>query len=181
MANTPKKFTTVPPAPVVDEPPAVAPAAPVFEAVEATAAEMPKALETATAPIAEVQANMRKFVEKGVVQSRAAFSKAKTAASEAATAFETSLAAAKSGMLAINAKTLEAARANAEANFDFVKATFAVKSMAELVQLQSDFARKQFEAFTGQSKEIGALAQKVAADAAEPIKDQVAKTFKTAA
>ena len=43
-----------------------------------------------------------------------------------------------------------------------------------------EFARKQIDAITGQTKEIGALAQKVATETAEPIKEQVAKTFKIA-
>src|SRR5271165_2172874 len=72
-------------------------------------------------PAVEIQQSFRSVLEKGVVESRAAFVKAKTAADEAASAFEVSFAAAKDGALAINAKAFEALRANAEAHLDFLK------------------------------------------------------------
>ena len=115
-----------------------------------------------------------------MVESRAAFAKAKTAADETASAFEVSFAAAKDGALAINTKAFEALRVNADANFDFLKAVFAVKSLPDLITLQTEFARKQVETITGQSKDFGALAQKAMADAVEPIKEQVARSFKLA-
>ena len=83
-------------------------------------------------------------------------------------------------MIAINAKALEALRANTEANFEFVKASFAVKSLSDLVALQSEFTRKQVDAITVQAKDIGALTQKTVADAFEPLKDQAAKSLKIA-
>ena len=115
-----------------------------------------------------------------MVESRAAFAKAKTAADETANAFEVSFAAAKDGALAIHAKAFETARANADANFDFLKAMFAVKSLPELITLQTEFARKQVETITGQAKDFGAMAQKAMADAVEPIKEQAARSFKLA-
>ena len=80
----------------------------------------------------------------------------------------------------INTKAFEALRVNADANFDFLKAVFAVKSLPDLITLQTEFARKQVETITGQSKDFGALAQKAMADAVEPIKEQVARSFKLA-
>ncbi len=108
------------------------------------------------------------------------FIKAKIAADETASAFEVSFAAAKDGALAMNAKAFEAMRANADASFDFLKAVFAVKSLPDLVTLQSEFARKQVETITSQSKDFGALAQKAVADAVEPLKEQAARSFKVA-
>ena len=152
---------------------------PPVEALEIVAppAEMAEAIAK---PAAEIRESVRVALEKGVAESRAAFAKAKVSADEAVTAFEQSFAAAKDGAVAINAKALEALRANAEANFDFMKASFAVKSLSDLVALQSEFARKQVEAVTGQAKDIGALTQKTVADSFTPIKDQVAKTFQIA-
>ena len=63
-----------------------------------------------------------------------------------------SFAAAKDGALAINAKGFEALRANADANFDFLKAVFAAKSLSDVVTLQTEFARKQVETFTSQTQ-----------------------------
>ena len=164
MATSPKKAAKTPASDLVPLPTDI-----VAEAVEA-----------AEAPVAEFQENVGAALEKGVAESRAAFVKAKVSADEAAHAFEKSYVAARDGVIAINAKAFEALRTNTEANFDFMKAAFAVKSLADLVALQSEFTRKQVDALAGQTKDIGALAQKTVTSAIEPIKDQVAKSFKIA-
>jgi hypothetical protein len=56
-----------------------------------------------------------------------------------------------------------------------------VKSPSEAMELWSSHARKQFESFTAHGKELAELAQKVATDAAEPIKANASKLFKPAA
>jgi hypothetical protein len=45
------------------------------------------------------------------------------------------------------------------------------------VELSSAHARKQFETLTAQSKELSALAQKVATETAEPMKAGMTKAF----
>jgi phasin len=160
MAAAPKKNAAPPPAP-------------------ARVVTVSKAVETVVEPVAEIREVVRTALEKGVVETRAVFVKAKASADEAATAFEMSFTAAKDGVIAINAKAFDALRANTEANFDFMKASLAVKSFSDLIALQSEFARKQVDAITVQAKDIGALTQKTVANTFEPIKDQVAK-FKIA-
>jgi phasin len=171
MANAPKKSAV---------PPKVSAAAPVEAAVATVNAVVPSEVKLAAAPAEEIQQSVRSALEKGVVESRAAFAKAKAAADETASAFEVSFSAAKDGALAINTKAFEALRVNADANFDFLKAVFAVKSLPDLITLQTEFTRKQVETITGQSKDFGALAQKAMANAVEPIKEQVARSFKLA-
>ena len=170
MASVPKKSTYV-------ETPATTA---IVEAPAPSPPEFDKMIEAASAPVAEMRENMRKAVEKSVVGAREAYSKAKTAAEEATGALETSLAAAKSGIVEMNTKALDAMRVTVEANFDFARALIGAKSVSDYVAMQTEFARKQIEAVTGQAKELGALAQKVANDAAAPIKVQVAKSFKIA-
>jgi phasin len=72
---------------------------------------------------------------------------------------------------------IEAARVNTNAAFDFAGELITAKTLSEVIELSSAHARKQFEAFTQQSKELGALAQKVATETAEPIKNGVNKAF----
>ncbi len=179
MASSPKKNAPALVPPALEGPDlAVAP-----PNVPDLAVAPPNVEEAATAvvePAAEMQESVRTVVEKGVADTRAAFASAKATADEAANAFELSFAAAKDGMFAINAKALEALRANAESNFDFIKASVSAKSLSDLVALQGDFARKQFDAVTVQAKDIGALAQKSIAETLEPIKERFAKTFKIA-
>ena len=47
-----------------------------------------------------------------------------------------------------------------------------------MVELSTAHARKQFEIVTAQTKDLAALAQKVMAETAEPVKDSVTKAFK---
>jgi phasin len=171
MANAPKRSAV---------PLAVSARAPVEAAVATVNAVLKSEPQLAAAPAAEIQQSFRTALEKGVVESRAAFAKAKSAADETTNAFEVSFAAAKDGALAISAKALEAMRTNADANFDFWKAMFSVKSLPDLLTLQTEFARKQAEAITSQTKDFSAMAQKAMADAVEPIKEQAARSFKLA-
>jgi phasin len=138
------------------------------------------AVESVSIPLAEVQDGVRNAVEKGVSETRAAYAKAKAAAEEATGALESSCATAAKGLLDLNTRALEALRVNAEANFDFLKSVIGAKSVSEFVALQSEHVRKQAEAITAQAKEMSALSQKIAAETVEPIKSQVAKTFKLA-
>jgi phasin family protein len=108
-----------------------------------------------------------------------AFATAETAA-ETASAVEVSFAALKDDAVALNAEAFEALRANAEANFDFWKAMLAAKSPSDVIRLQTEFACKQVETMTSQAKNLGALTQKAMADAAESIKEQVAKSLRIA-
>jgi phasin len=143
-------------------------------------ANVEKLVDQATAPIENAQEHIRKAVEKSVVETRAAYAKAKTTAEEATGAIESSAAAAAKGLLAFNVKALDALRANAEANFDFLKSVISAKSLSEFVSLQGEHVRKQADAITAQAKEMAALSEKIAADTAEPIKSQVAKALKLA-
>ncbi len=139
-----------------------------------------KTVEAFSAPVDEIQESVRKALEKGVADTRAAYAKAKAAAEETSGALESSCATAAKGVIEFNAKALDALRANAEANFDFLKSVISVKSVPEFVALQSEHARQQAEAIAAQAKEIAALSQKVATESVEPIKTQFAKTFKLA-
>jgi phasin len=173
MATAPKKTAL-----------SAAPAEPVASSAEFAAAPPPSvSAETFAAPAAgltELQNRWRATAEKGLAEARSAYVKAKVAAGEAADALEASYAAARSGVAAINAKALESLTANVEANFDLVKSAFGVSGFADYVALQSEFASARLDALAAQAKAIGELAQKTALDSLEPIKSQVAKSFKLA-
>ena len=154
--------------------------APVEPDLDSALPSVEEALAAVVEPAAEMQESVRTALEKGVTDSRAAFARAKASADDAANAFELSLAAAKDGAVAINAKALQALRANTEAGLDFVKASFAVKTLSDLVALQSEFARKQADAISVQVKDLGALVQKTMIETIEPVKEQVVKSFKMA-
>src|SRR3954451_2055031 len=144
-----------------------------------TAFEMPKfELPNFEIPKMEIPAAFRELAEKSVSQAKETYERMKSAAEEATDVLEDTYATATKGASDYGLKMIEAARANTNANFDFFGQLLTLKSYSELVELSTAHARKQFEAVTAQTKNVAALAQKVATDTAEPVKESVTKVFK---
>jgi hypothetical protein len=101
--------------------------------------------------------------------------KARAVAGDAANALDLSLAAARDAAAAIGAKMFEVFRVNADANFEFVKSSFSVKSIQDLVALQSEFSRGKVATLGAQAGEIAALTQKGMIDTIAPLRKQIAK------
>src|SRR3954447_11466145 len=147
---------------------AAAPVIPLFE--------MPKfEIPNFEMPKMEVPAAFREFAEKGATQAKENYEKMKAAAEEATDVLEDTYATATKGAADYGLKLIEAARVNTNAAFDFYTELMTVKSFSEMVELSTGHARKQFEAVTGQTKELTALAQKVTSETTEPLKDSVTK------
>jgi len=140
--------------------------------------EMPKfELPKFEIPKVEMPAAFREFAERGVAQAKDTYEKMKAVAEEATDVLETTYSTASKGASDYGLKVLEAARTNTNAAFDFAGELITAKTLSEVIELSSAHARKQFEALTQQGKELGALAQKVATDTAEPIKSGMNKAF----
>ncbi len=131
-------------------------------------------------PNFEIPAAFREFAEKGVNQAKANWEKVKAATEETTDLLETSYATATKGASDYGMKVIEIGRANTNAAFDFAGQMLAVKTLSEAVELCTAHSRKQFDAFSTQSKELTGLAQKVTAESFEPIKDGMASAFKKA-
>src|SRR5580692_11578081 len=132
-------------------------------------------------PKMEVPAAFREFAEKGVSQAKEHYEKMKTAAEEATGLMEGTYATATKGASEYGFKVIEAARINTNAAFDFASELMNAKSFSDFVELSTAHSRKQFETLTAQSKELAALAQKVATETVEPVKESVSKVFKKVA
>jgi len=144
-----------------------------------TAFEMPKfELPNFEIPKMEIPAAFRELAEKSVSQAKETYEKMKSAAEEATDVLEDTYATASKGASDYGLKMIEAARANTNAAFDFATQLMTVKSLSEMVELSTAHTRKQFETFTGQSKELAAIAQKVATESVEPVKESWGKAFK---
>lgn len=126
---------------------------------------------------ATVPESVRALAEKTVNQSREAYERGKDALEEAVDALERSFDAAGQGATAFNRKLIDLAQRNLNSAFDLAKSLAGAKNVAEIVELQSAFIRRQFDEFASQANEIRALSTKIAADTAEPIKSQVARSF----
>jgi phasin len=129
----------------------------------------------------EVPEQMRAFAEKGVSQARDNYAKFKDAAESHNSTIEAVFTSASKGASAYSAKVMEFVKANATANLDFAQELFGLKSPAEALELWTAHTRKSFETLSSQAKELAELAQKVAAETAEPIKANASKYYKPAA
>jgi len=129
-------------------------------------------------PSFEVPAAVREFAEKSVSQAREAYDKLKTAADDATGFVEQTLDAAREGTMAISLKAVDAAKENSDASFSFARDLFGARTMSDVIELQSTFARKQFDTFASQFKEFQVLTEKLVTNTTTPVSDKVEKTFK---
>jgi phasin len=122
-----------------------------------------------------VPEGVRALAEKTVAQTRQAYDRSLDAFDASLTTFVRSFDAAGQGAAAFNRKIVDIARRNIDASFDLAASLAGAKNLTDMVELQSAFWRKQFGVLTAQAEEVHALSTKVTADAAEPIKSQMAR------
>jgi len=129
----------------------------------------------------EVPESMRAFAEKGVSQARDSYAKFKDAAESQNSTIEAVFTSASKGASTYSAKLMEFMKANTTATLDFAQELLGAKSPSEALELYTGHARKQFETYGAQAKELAEIAQKVASETAEPIKASASKFYKPAA
>jgi phasin len=132
-----------------------------------------KIVETA----AEVPAEVTEFAQKSVDQAQAAFDKASDLAHSNMQYFDAVAGAYKARTADIQLKAMEIAQINMNSAFTFVRKAFAVKDPTALVQLQQEFARDQFAAFSRQASEISELSVLLAQETVKPVQEGVLKSF----
>ena len=114
----------------------------------------------------------RKFAEQGAIAKNTS-EQMKAGAEHAADLMESAF----KGVRDYNLKVLEIARANSEACFNFAQQLITVRSPSEMVELSTEYARKQFAALNEQTKELASLGQKVTTETAEPLRSAMTKSF----
>jgi phasin len=129
----------------------------------------------------EVPEQMRAFAEKGVSQARDNYAKFKDVAESHNGTMEAVFTTASKGASEYSAKLIEMMKATTTGNLDFAQSLFGVKSPSEAIELWTSHARKQFETFTANTKELAELTQRVTTETVEPIKANATKLFKPAA
>lgn len=154
-------------------PPKAKTSKPTASAFDLPAFEMPKF----EVPKVEMPAAFREFAERGVAQCKDTYEKMKAAAEEATDVLETTYSTATKGASDYGLKVIEVARVNTNAAFDFAGELITAKTLSEVIEVYSTHTRRQFEEFNRQSKELATMAQKVATETAEPIKNGMNKAF----
>ena len=117
---------------------------------------------------------VRAMAEKSVAQTREVYDRSKDALDASIATFERSFDAAGQGATAFNRKIIDIAQRNVNSVFDLAKSLAGAKNLTDIVELQAAHWRKQFDTLTAQAEEVRTLSTKVTADAAAPIKAQVA-------
>ncbi|MEO3998166.1 phasin [Mesorhizobium sp. CAU 1732] len=134
----------------------------------------PKTAETIEFPSFDAEKatdQFRAFAEKGVEQSKEAYSRIKTGAETTQKAMESTFENAKTVGSEMTLKSIAAMRANAEASFSHIEALVGVKSLSEFFELQTSFLRKSVETAVEQAKDFQAASTKAAEDVSKPMKD----------
>jgi phasin len=124
---------------------------------------------------AAVPESVRCFAEKTVNETRNVYERSKTALEAGLDAVEKAVDAAGQGTTALNRKVIDIAQRNVNAGFDLAKSLAGAKTLPEAVELQQTYWQKQLGTLSAQAEELRALSTKVAADAFQPIKAQVAR------
>ncbi|MBB4195318.1 phasin [Rhizobium aethiopicum] len=121
--------------------------------------------------------SFREFAEKGAQQSKDAYAKLKTAGEEAGKTLEATVQTAQAGTVEIGLKAIDVLRVNAETSLSHMEALLGVKSVAEFVELQTSFLRKQAELAVDQAKSMQETTKQVAEKLAKPSKEAAEKAM----
>jgi phasin len=118
---------------------------------------------------------MRAFAGTAVMQSREAYERAKATLDASVEAIERSYDAAGQAANALNRKIIDIAQRNVNSSFDLAKDLASAKNLAEILELQGAFWRKQIETLMAQAEEVRELSVNASADVAEPIRQHATK------
>ena len=101
---------------------------------------------------AVVPESVRAMAERAVDQSREVYDRSKDALDASVATLERSFDAAGQGAVAFNRKIIDIAQRNVNSGFDLANSLAGAKNLAEIVELQAAYWRKQFSALTAQAE-----------------------------
>ena len=124
---------------------------------------------------AQMPKSMRALAEKSVAQTRELYVHSLEAVLES---WERFVVAAGQGTLALNRKAIDITRRNINNGFGLAERLAGAKNVAEAMELQTSYWRKQVGELAAQAGEMRTLSTKVTADVAAPIKAQVTRRMR---
>jgi phasin len=113
-------------------------------------------------PDYQIPEEVRDFAEKSVEQARKAFESFSSAAQKALTSVDISALPLQSGAKDVGVQALNHAETNVKAAFDLAQKLVHAKDVQEVLKLQSEYVKSQFDLIQEQTKELGAAIQKAA-------------------
>ena len=139
--------------------------------------------EFPTFDVSKMTDSYREMADKSVNQTKEAYAKAKTVAEDATKAIEATLETAQAGTVELSLKAIDAVRTSTEQSLSHMEALLGVKSVAQMIELQTGFFRKQAELMVDQAKVMQEAARKLAEDVSKPAKtvtEKAVNEFKAA-
>ena len=124
---------------------------------------------------AQMPESMRALAEKSVAQTRELYVHSFEAVLEN---WERFVVAAGQGTLALNRRAIDIARRNINTSFGLAERLAGAKNLAEAMELQTTYWRKQVGELASQAGEMRTLTTKVTADVTAPIKTHVTRGMK---
>ena len=118
----------------------------------------------------QVPEAMRDLAEKNIAQMRETYERSKDALEGVLQSWERSFDATNQGAVALNRRIIDIAQRNINSGFDLAKDLAGAKNLAEAMELQANYWRKQLDTLAAQAEEVRTLSAQVAADATKPMK-----------
>ena len=143
-----------------------------------TATKMADTIEFPTFDASQATDQFRAFAEKGVEQSKEAYVKMKTGAEEAQKVIEATYENARTAGADLSMKGIAAMRASTEAGFSHMESLAGVKSLSDLIELQTSFLRKSYEMMVEQAKDFQSASSKAIEEVSKPSKTAFEKAMK---
>lgn len=106
----------------------------------------------------EIPQQLRQLAEMNIEQARTAYGQFMDAMAQAMSAWSSASAnAMTSGFQAVQERSIQFAKENAEAGFALASELAKAKNLQDVLRLQSSFAQKQMESYARQAQELGRL------------------------
>lgn len=119
----------------------------------------------------------KSITDTGMAKVEAAANDTAKLASKSTKVFEDAGSILQAGAADWQVKLFEITKANLDANFAFAQKLFGASTPMEAFEMQKSFATDRVSALQSQTAELGALASKVAEDAAKPVQEGMIKSF----
>jgi phasin len=122
-------------------------------------------------PFFNIQTIFGDLAEQGTTRAKANFEQVKATSEEITAALCDACSTNAKRTADYGSKVIEISNANTSSVLEFLSQLADARSFADLVSLSTAHGRKTFEAASAQNRELWDLAQKVATETAEPIKN----------
>jgi len=120
------------------------------------------------------------IAEQSVVRAKESCEKMKATSGEIADILREAYSTNTRGATDYGVKLIEISGVNASSAFDFLTHLMGTRSLSEIMQLSATQGRRNCEVTSAQNKELWQLAQKVATETAEPIKESFTRVLQKA-